>query len=111
SNGAATDYVALLRRILRGLHRVRIGTLDSFYIALAASFSLELGLPAGWSICEELDDTRMRSEALEQLLEQQPEDIWNLLPLLSKGETRRSVYGQLHEVIQEHYDVFLDSER
>src|SRR5262245_45086819 len=36
------DCVALLRLLLRNLHRVRIGTLDSFYIGLAGSFSLEL---------------------------------------------------------------------
>jgi ATP-dependent exoDNAse (exonuclease V) beta subunit len=110
-NGATSDYVRILRRMLRGLHRVRIGTLDSFYIALAASFSFELGLPAGWSICEDLDDARLRSEALEHLLERQPDDIWRLLPLLTKGETKRSVQGELHEVIQSHYDVFISSER
>src|SRR5438094_1026723 len=51
--GAQEDFAALLRRLLRSLHRARIGTLDSVYLALAGSFSLELGLPAGWSICEE----------------------------------------------------------
>src|SRR5580693_2850750 len=45
----AEDGVTHLRRLLHALHRVRIGTLDSFYLALAGSFSLELGLPAGWS--------------------------------------------------------------
>src|SRR5262245_45631589 len=32
------NFAALLRGMLRSLHRVRIGTLDSFYIALANSF-------------------------------------------------------------------------
>jgi ATP-dependent exoDNAse (exonuclease V) beta subunit len=108
--GASSDYVALLRRMLRGLHRVRIGTLDSFYIALARSFSFELGLPAGWSICEDVDDARMRSEALERLFSHQPDDVWRLLLLLTKGETNRSVHGELERVLQAHYDVFLDSE-
>ena len=42
-------FKELLRALLRNLHRVHIGTLDSFYIKLAGSFSWEVGLPAGWS--------------------------------------------------------------
>jgi ATP-dependent helicase/nuclease subunit A len=105
------DFAALLRWMVRSLHRVRIGTLDSFYLALAGSFSLELGLPAGWSICEQADDDALQRDALERLLDQQPEDIGNLLPLLSKGETKRSVQGELQEIIGAHYDVFRSSER
>src|SRR5438105_3836355 len=87
------EFVALLRHMVQSLHRVRIGTLDSFYIALAGSFSFELGLPAGWTICEETEDDILQRDALERLLEQQPDDIVSLFPLLSKGETKRSVQG------------------
>src|SRR5207245_316806 len=58
------DLVALLRRTLCNLHRVRIGTLDSFYISLARAFTLELGLPAGWLVCQPVDDDALRQEAL-----------------------------------------------
>lgn len=105
------DFAVLLRRLLRSLHRVRIGTLDSFYIALAGTFSLELGLPAGWSICEQTDDASLRLQALELLLEEQPDDISRLLPLLSKGETKRSVHQGLRDVIDSHYETFCGSER
>src|ERR1700722_16459157 len=54
-NFGQPDFVRLLRRLLQNLHRVRIGTLDSFFMALAGSFSFELGLRPGWSICEEAD--------------------------------------------------------
>jgi ATP-dependent helicase/nuclease subunit A len=112
--GAATltqDCVRHLRRLLQALHRVRIGTLDSFYLALAGTFSLELGLPAGWSICEDVDDADLRSEALERLLEQAPDDIGRLLPLLSKGEVQRSIHSELLEIIGIHYDIFRGSEQ
>jgi ATP-dependent exoDNAse (exonuclease V) beta subunit len=104
------DFAALLRRVLCRLHRVRIGTLDSFYIALASSFSLELDLPAGWSICEQADDDSLHVQALELLLEQHPDDISKLLPLLSKGELRRSVQARLQEVIGSHYESYRGSE-
>jgi ATP-dependent exoDNAse (exonuclease V) beta subunit len=106
------DWTRLLRTLLANLHRVRIGTLDSFTIALADSFSLELGLPAGWSICEQADDDALHQAALERLLEYHPEHIGRLLPLLTKGESQRSVQKQLHEVIHEHYEkIYLGSER
>jgi ATP-dependent exoDNAse (exonuclease V) beta subunit len=107
---ARQEFCILLRRMLRGLHRVRICTLDSFYVALATSFSLELGLPAGWSICEQADDDALHVQALELLLEQQPDDICRLLPLLSKGETKRSVQEGLQEIIRSHYEAYLGSE-
>ncbi|HEY1861051.1 MAG TPA: UvrD-helicase domain-containing protein, partial [Gemmataceae bacterium] len=106
---APAAFAALLRRLLRNLHRVRISTLDSFYIALAGSLSLELGLPAGWSICETPDDELLRRDALERLLDRQPEDIGRLLPLLSKGETNRSVHRGLMEVIQAHHACYRGS--
>jgi ATP-dependent exoDNAse (exonuclease V) beta subunit len=104
-------FAALLRRLLRNLHRVRIGTLDSFYIALASSFSLELGLPPGWTICEEADDEALHGDALELLLDQQADDIRKLVPVLSKGDTTRSVQEDLLEVIRVHYEAFRGSEQ
>lgn len=111
SNGVQPDFVPLLRAMLRSLHRVRIGTLDSFYVALAGSFHFEFGLPAGWSIGEEVDDAALRDEALERLLEQHPEDIGKLLPLLTKGELKRSVQGELQRVVHDFYGNFRSSER
>jgi ATP-dependent exoDNAse (exonuclease V) beta subunit len=104
-------FVRLLRRMVSCLHRLRIGTLDSFYIALAGSFQFELGLPPGWSICEQDDDARLRDEALEQLLLEDPDQIINLLPLLSKGEIKRSVHGELQGVIDDHYESYRGSTR
>jgi ATP-dependent exoDNAse (exonuclease V) beta subunit len=104
-------FTVLLRSLLRNLHRLRISTLDSFYNTLARSFTLEIGLPPGWSIGEETDDDALREDALEQVLRQQPEDLDRLMSLLSKGEVRRSVHADLKKVIGEHYTVFRGSER
>ena len=110
-NSSDAEYFAkLLRAMLRSLHRARISTLDSFYIALAGSFSFELGMPAGWSICEDQDDELLRREALERILDQHPQDIERLFPLLSKGENKRSVHRELQDVIARHHEIFLGSE-
>jgi ATP-dependent exoDNAse (exonuclease V) beta subunit len=105
------DFTGHLRTLLQGLHRVRIGTLDSFSIALAGSFGLELGLPAAWSICEEVEDDALRAEALDRLLDSEPDEIGQLVLLLSKGEVRRSIHAELLDTIAQHYESFRGSER
>ena len=77
--------------MVRQLHRLRVGTLDSFFIQIARSFSLELGLPPGWQIVDEIDDRRLRAEAIRAVLESQStQDTLRLMHLLSKGEAARS---------------------
>jgi len=55
-------FRSLLLTTLRQLHALRVGTLDSYFLQVATSFGQELGLPPGWSICEEQID-----ELLQQI--------------------------------------------
>jgi ATP-dependent exoDNAse (exonuclease V) beta subunit len=85
----------LLVATLRSLHRLRVGTLDSYFIQVAGSFALELGLPPGWSICEPIDDALLRDEAIELVLARgRMGDLLALVHSLTKGTTNRGV-GQL----------------
>jgi ATP-dependent helicase/nuclease subunit A len=98
------DVIGLLRRLIHSLHRVRISTLDSFYMALAGSFSLELGLPAGWLICEETDDAALRRQAVNRLLERDAADIFiTLYRRLTRGETKRSIDGEFLDIVDKLY--------
>jgi len=100
-------FVALLRRMLSRLHVVRIGTLDSFTIALARHFSLELGLPAGWAICEESDDEALREEALELLLGREEAAILTgLYQRLTQGQTKHGVQRELLDVVKRLYGIY-----
>ncbi len=104
--------VALLRTLINHLHRLQIGTLDSFFVQLAGSFSLELGLPLGWRIIEPLEDRRLRSDAIQAMLESRPvTESVRLVHLLGKGEATRSVTRQIEGVVDNLYDVFLDSDQ
>jgi ATP-dependent exoDNAse (exonuclease V) beta subunit len=105
------DLVPLLRHMVRSLHRVRIGTLDSFFIALAGSFSMELGLPAGWSIGEPADEDALREEALERLLENEQADILiALYQRLTTGQTKRGVREELVRIVTDLYDTCRETE-
>ena len=98
--------VELLKILLRHLHRLRVSTLDSFFVQIAGVLALELGLPVGWQIVEELDDQRLRAEAMRGLLaEDTLAELVNLMRLLNKGEASRSVVALLVSVATELYDL------
>ena len=79
----------LLGRLIQHLHRLRVSTLDAFFAQLAGSFSLELGLPPGWRIVEELHDAYLRSEAIEVMLSSNSSrDVEQLVHLMAKGEAQ-----------------------
>jgi ATP-dependent exoDNAse (exonuclease V) beta subunit len=100
----------LLAGLIERLHRLRVGTLDSFFMQMAGSFSLELGLPPGWGILETQDDIRLRGEAIRQVLEQSPITASaRLMHLLSKGEAVRSVTGQIAELVDSLYDIYCET--
>lgn len=100
----------LLSQLARRLHRLQVGTLDSFFAKLASSFSLELGLPPGWRILEEIDAKRLRAEAVEALLEAETDDeLIRLLRLLTKGTTSRTVSDLIGDTVQNCREVALET--
>ncbi len=107
------DRDCCLRRLasmVRRLHRLRVSTLDSFFIEVAHSFSLELGLPPGWQIVDEIDDGRLRTEAIRSVLQDQSTgDVLQLMHLLTKGEAARSVSEQIRQIVDELYSLYLEA--
>ncbi len=101
----------LLRSLVDHLHRLQISTLDSFFAQIAGSFSLELGLPLGWRIVEELEDDQIRAEAIQQMLEDAPAgESTTLVCLLRQGDAVRSITGEITDVVSALYDVFRQTE-
>jgi ATP-dependent exoDNAse (exonuclease V) beta subunit len=98
--------VELLKALLRDLHQLQISTLDRFFVQIARTMPLELGLPMDWQIVEELDDQRLRTEAMQALLaEEGLAELVNVLRLLSKGEAPRSVVALLDTVATDLYTL------
>ncbi|MEQ8843971.1 MAG: UvrD-helicase domain-containing protein [Phycisphaerales bacterium] len=62
------QWLSALRRLARGIHRVRIGTLDSVAQGLARSLAPDLGLAAPWRLAMDHDLDRLRSEVVDQVL-------------------------------------------
>ena len=100
----------LLEQLIRDIHRVRVGTLDSFFVQIARSFSLELGLPADWKIVDEYDDSRLHEEAIEVVLrDNSEEDLSRLLNLMSQGEAQRWIGTLIWSTVHDLYGIYAET--
>lgn len=97
--GVLTDPArcrSLLARLARELHHVNVGTLDSFFIRIARSFSPEMGLPPAWTITDGPVEDRLRIEAVQSVLaEADSAELSELLHQVNRGSAERSVHDAL----------------
>lgn len=90
------EWLALLARIARELHRVNIGTLDAFFVRTAATFADDVGLPPGWIIADGSMGERVLTDALQSILRHSDHgELIELLRQLHGSEARRSVHAEL----------------
>lgn len=68
----AAGWLEVLKRLARGVHRVRIGTLDSLAQNLARSLAPELGLAAPWRQAFDHLEQQLRTEVVERVLAELP---------------------------------------
>ena len=102
---------AMLRTLVRRLHRLRVSTLDSFFIDVAKTFSLELSLPLGWQIVEESTDTALKDRAIFELLQggERAQTV-QLMHQLNQGDVGRALSEQISKNVTNLYGIYLDSE-
>ncbi len=112
------EFATLLRQVTRRLHRLRLGTMDSFFANIAACFPLELGLPLGAKVMAEDEASQARNEALDALLERihSSRDDKAGRALLEGfkqatfGVEERSAVSSLESWIGTHHTTWLDSD-
>jgi ATP-dependent exoDNAse (exonuclease V) beta subunit len=99
-------FLAMVRR----LHALRVGTLDSYFLQVATSFGHELGLPPGWSICDELIDWQIRDEAIELLLTRgKLADLLTLVHSLTKGAASRSISRLARDTVTSLFEMYRET--
>ncbi len=100
----------MLAAMVRRLHALRVGTLDSYFLQVAVSFGHELGLPPGWSICDELIDAVLREEATELVLSRgKLADLLTLVHSLTKGAASRSVSRLVQETVGSLFELYRET--
>lgn len=111
------EFAGLLRQVTQRLHRLRLGTMDSFFASITACFPLELGLPLGASVMAENEAAQARHEALDALLERihsarddkAGRALLEGFKLATFGIEERSAVDSLESWIHDHHVTWLDS--
>jgi len=85
-----------LADLAKNMYRMRVGTLDSYFNRIASAFSLELGLPPGWSILNDTDFKRLLTEAIREVFEEADRNgAKKLMHLLQKGRSEAAITDEL----------------
>lgn len=110
------DFVDVTRKLLRHMHRLRLGTLDSFFANVTACFPMELGLPVGAAVMAEEDAKRALDEALDGVMDAVYSDeagggVTTLLEaykLGTYGQENKSVLRSLRSWIENAHQLWLE---
>jgi ATP-dependent exoDNAse (exonuclease V) beta subunit len=81
------DCVLLLEKLIAALHRLNIGTIDSFFVKTALAFSDLLEFTQGWSILDEVHEDQVFSDAVSRLTKEKnkTEEMATTLRLSKSG--------------------------
>lgn len=103
--------VHALADLTSNLHRVRVSTLDAFFVRIAKSFSLELGLPPGWRIIDETEEVFNRERAIGQFLSNdRTQDVIRLMHLMAKGDSQRSIARMIRDTVVDLHSLYCQSD-
>ncbi|NIP85079.1 MAG: hypothetical protein GTO03_05770, partial [Planctomycetales bacterium] len=69
---------------------------------------LDMRLPPGWRIIEEVENNAYRDEAIHTLLAAgSATDIERLVQLMTKGDAERSISDLIRQTVQNLHDLYL----
>jgi ATP-dependent exoDNAse (exonuclease V) beta subunit len=111
----AADFLPLLRAMIDTLHRLRLGTLDSFFAQIAQAFPLELGLAGDFEVIEGYAAKRERERALRQLfactgaeLDEAQRAFLESFKQATFGTEEKRLATRMDRFLDEKYETFLE---
>ena len=104
------DFRKLTIKVARSLDRLRVCTLDAFFMQLASGYAFELGLPPSWTIVEDVENDAILSAAIRQTFAQTDgKSAYELAKLLFKGETRKTIEKQVFDLTKDAFELVNES--
>jgi ATP-dependent exoDNAse (exonuclease V) beta subunit len=104
---SADACLATLRRVTASIHRLRVSTLDSFFAQVARTFSLDMGLPSGWSSMDPVREPQAQMQAISDLLDNhERKTLIDLIRMLAKGESTRKVSDEIRNTVTQGYAIY-----
>jgi len=111
------QFRRLLREVVDSLHRLRLGTLDGFFMEIAQSFALEIGLGGRVELLEAHAEAQAKARVLGQLfseslggrLSASQQEFVEAFKEATFGQEAKRVTDQLGRFIDAHQEVFLEA--
>lgn len=101
------NCLATLRRLTSSIHRLRIGTLDSFFAQVAKTFSFEMALPHGWKSLDPAQEPRFQMQAVSKTLDNEDHrTLLDLVRMLAKGDSGRRVAEEIRGTVNSGYAAY-----
>ncbi|MBA3849178.1 MAG: DNA helicase UvrD [Opitutus sp.] len=103
----AADFRRMLRAVADTLHRLRLGTLDSFFARIARAFPFELGLAGDFEVLQPAAAQRERRRVLQRLFARDGDRAETRRDFLEAF--KRATFGAEEKQLGPRLDAFLDA--
>jgi ATP-dependent helicase/nuclease subunit A len=107
------DFLRMLRAVVDVMHRLRLGTLDSFFARIARAFPFELGLTGDFELLEENTARFERRRVLDRMFARAGElsaaqhDFIEAFKRATFGSEEKRLGSRLEAYLDEHQEVYL----
>ncbi len=109
------DFLALLRKVTDAMHRLRLGTLDSFFAQVVGAFPLELGLAGEFAVLEEAAARQERRRVLRRIfarsgaLTTAQQEFIEAFKRATFGREEKRLSAQLDGFLDDFLETYLDA--
>ncbi len=109
------DFLSLLKDLTRGMHRLTLGTLDSFFVRVVGAFPLEFGLGGDFTmIVEQAEIEEMRARIAERVFrevvktKQGLDEFLEAFKQATFGIEENSFFRNLDKFVEDYQRLYLD---
>ena len=108
----AADFLQLLRQVTESMHRLNLGTLDSFFARVVRAFPLELGLAGDFEVLQEHAARQERRRVLRRMFAHTDggtarSDFIEAFKRATFGTEEKRLGARLDAFLDEHAEVYL----
>lgn len=109
----AGDFLSLLRKMTEAMHRLRLGTLDSFFAQIVGAFPLELGLAGQFEVLEEAAARAEQERVLRRMftragaLTEAQQEFVEAFKRATFGREEKRLTEMLEDFLQGHQQTYL----
>jgi ATP-dependent exoDNAse (exonuclease V) beta subunit len=107
------DFLQMLRAVTEAMHRLRLGTLDSFFARIARAFPLELGLAGEFEILQEHAARLERQRVLRRMftqaggLDAAQKEFIEAFKRATFGAEEKRLGALLDAFLDQHQEIYL----